>query len=93
MSKSKFTIIFILVKKFILFISQSLYLRNKRKNHQKIVKDKESFQLSRFRQSKWTNLMSKGSIRLMIVIFGLHLAEKVDRGLKSFVVSSCFHNF
>jgi len=60
MSKSKFTIIFILVKKFILFISQSLYLRDKRKNHQKIVKDKESFQLSRFRQSKWTNLMSKG---------------------------------
>jgi len=43
MSKSKFTIIFILVKKFILFISQSLYLRDKRKNHQKIVKDKDSF--------------------------------------------------
>jgi hypothetical protein len=43
LSKSKFTIIFILVKKFILFILQSLYLRDKRKKSSENSKRQREF--------------------------------------------------
>lgn len=43
MSKSKFTIIFILVKKFILFILQSFYLRDKRKKSSENSKRQREF--------------------------------------------------